>query len=83
MTTTVTETTRTALTTNPLAPFPTALGLIAIFLLVSLLVEKEFFRAQGSRWTHIAQTLDTAIFPLGLAVIYIITVRMLRIMGVL
>jgi hypothetical protein len=81
MTTTVTEAARTGIVTNPLAPFPTALGLIAIFLLISLLVEKEFFRAQGSRWAHISQTLDTAIVPLSLAVIYIITVRMLRIMG--
>lgn len=83
MTTTVTETAQSALAISPLGPFPTALGLIVIFLLISLLVEKEFFRVQGSRWTRIAETLDTAIIPLGLAASYIIIVRMLRIMGVL
>ena len=84
MTSTVTEASRAAITANPLNNLSTALGLIVIALLMMLLVQKELFRAQGgSRWTHVAQTLDTAILPLLLATGCIVSLRVLDIMNVL
>lgn len=84
MTSTVTEVSRTAITGSPLDNLSTALGLIVIALLMTLLVQKELFRAQGgSRWTHVAQTLDTVILPLLLATGCIISLRVLAIMNIL
>jgi hypothetical protein len=83
MSATVNATVQSSIVTNPFAALPTALGLIAILLMVSLLIQKEFFRAQQRQWSYLARSLDTAVIPLGLAVIYIFSVRMLRLMGVL
>jgi hypothetical protein len=83
MTTIVTERAISLSRYDPLAALPTAIGLIAIMLFISLLIQKEFYRAQGGRWEHTARTLDTIIAPLGLAVIYIIVLRALNIIGAL
>jgi hypothetical protein len=83
MTIAVTEQAASLARYKPLAALPTAIGLIVILLFVSLLIQKEFFRAQGGRWEHTARTLDTAIVPLGLAVSYIVLLRALNIIGAL
>ena len=83
MTTIVTEQAASLSRYEPLAALPTAISVIAILLFLSLLIQKEFYRAQGGRWEHTARTLDTIIVPLGLAVIYIIVLRALAIIGAL
>lgn len=84
MTTTVTQTTQAAITGNPMDSLSTALGIIAIALLMTLLIQKELFRAQGDfRWNRIALALDSAAVPLLLATGCIISLRVLAIMNIL
>jgi hypothetical protein len=79
----VNEATRSAITSNALGATATALGLMAIFLLVTLLLEKEFYRAQGRNWKLIAPALDTVILPLMAAAGFILLYRTLEIIDIL
>lgn len=83
MTISVTEATRSAISTSPLSAVATALSLVTIFLLVTLLLEKEFYRFQGKNWKQVARALDIAVVPLTVAVTGILLYRVLRIIDVL
>jgi hypothetical protein len=83
MTMSVTDATRSAVLNGPLSAVATALALVTIFLLVTLILEKEFYRIQGTRWTQVARTLDIALIPLTATVGGVLLYRVLRIIDVL
>lgn len=84
MTTTVTETTQLSISNAPLDNLAAVLGIIVISLLMLLLVQKELFRARGgTQWSHIAQSLDTAIFPLVLTAGGVLFLRALDIVNMI
>lgn len=84
MTATVNDSTRAVIDTGPLGNMSTALGLIVIAALITLLFQKELFRAEGgARWTLVSRTLDTAIVPLVIAAGFIVAFRVLDIANVL
>ena len=65
MTATLTAVTITSITSGPFSPVSTAVDAIAIFLLITLLIERELLRAFGGpRSLEWMRTFDIAIVPL-------------------
>lgn len=81
MTTTVTDATKTFISSNSLAGVATTVGLVAVLLLVALMVEQELLRAYGgSRARMGIEVTKGFIVPLLLAFVVIVVLRFAQIL---
>ena len=80
MTSTVTRVTIEALGANDYSAISLSIGLVAIFLLLFVLTQKELLRARGSPARALG-ALDVGIVPLLMAAVMVLGLRLIDLLG--